>query len=83
MAKKNSRKRKPFVFPVIDMTRYFRDGQKPDYKKWEVLSNFINERGKILGRTRTNLDAKTQRRLTREIKRARHLALLPFAVKPM
>ena len=83
MAKKNSRKRKPFVFPVIDMTRYFRDGQKPDYKKWEVLSNFITERGKILGRARTNLDAKTQRRLTREIKRARHLALLPFVVKPM
>ncbi|OGK50286.1 30S ribosomal protein S18 [Candidatus Roizmanbacteria bacterium RIFCSPLOWO2_01_FULL_40_14] len=55
----------------------------PDYKKWEVLSNFISERGKIYPGARTGLDAKTQRRLTREVKRARHLALLPFVVRPL
>jgi small subunit ribosomal protein S18 len=50
----------------------------PDCKQPEILKEFIDERGKILPRRATKLTAKTQRRLTREIKRARHLALLPF-----
>ena len=67
----------------MNVSRYFKEGEMPDYKKWEVLSNFITERGKIMPRTRTGMNAKMQRRLTREIKRARHLALLPFVVRPL
>lgn len=49
-----------------------------DYKDTELLLRFINEQGKILPRRITNITAKQQRQLTRAIKRARHLSLLPF-----
>lgn len=53
----------------------------PDYKEVEVLRQFISERGKIIPRSRTGVCAKHQRKVTREIKRARYLALLPFVAK--
>ncbi len=49
-----------------------------DYKDIEYLQRFINEQGKILPRRVTNTSAKTQRQITRAVKRARHLAMLPF-----
>jgi small subunit ribosomal protein S18 len=49
-----------------------------DYKDTELLLRYINEQGKILPRRITNITAKQQRQLTRAIKRARHLALIPF-----
>jgi small subunit ribosomal protein S18 len=49
-----------------------------DYKDVEFLKQFINEQGKILPRRITGVSAKTQRQIARAIKRARHLALLPF-----
>ncbi len=49
-----------------------------DYKDLDLLKRFVNEQGKILPRRITGLSAKYQRQLTRAIKRARHLALLPF-----
>lgn len=49
-----------------------------DYRNDRLLRKFISERGKIIPRRTTGIPAKFQRRLTREIKRARHLALLPF-----
>ncbi|MDP3998252.1 MAG: 30S ribosomal protein S18 [bacterium] len=52
----------------------------PDYKDVGVLRRFISERGKISGRDNTGVCAKHQRRLTISVKRARHLALLPFTV---
>lgn len=52
--------------------------KSPSFLEPEILSRFISERGKILPRGRTGLSAKHQRKLTREIKRARYLALLPF-----
>lgn len=54
------------------------EGPLPDYKDVKGLGKYIDERGKILSRSRSGLTAKQQRRITREIKRARHLALLPF-----
>lgn len=69
--------------PDPSFKRYFSRGEVPTYKKWEVLAHFITDRGKVLSRSRTGLDAHTQRRLSREIKRARHLALLPFVVRPL
>ncbi|MDR0963173.1 MAG: 30S ribosomal protein S18 [Clostridium sp.] len=49
-----------------------------DYKDTAKLRKFISERGKILPRRITGTCAKHQRALTAAIKRARHLALLPY-----
>ncbi|MCZ2357039.1 MAG: 30S ribosomal protein S18 [Bacteroidia bacterium] len=49
-----------------------------DYKDPDFLLKFINEQGKILPRRLTGTSLKYQRRLSTAIKRARHLALLPF-----
>ena len=51
---------------------------QPAYKDVAVLSGYVSERGRLLGKDRTGVCSKHQRRLTREVKRARHLALLPF-----
>lgn len=56
-------------------------GEPIDYKDVELLRKFITERGKILPRRITGLTAQQQRQLTRSIKRARILALLPFVNK--
>ncbi|MGE0787754.1 MAG: 30S ribosomal protein S18 [Sandaracinaceae bacterium] len=53
-----------------------------DYKDPQTLKHFITERGKIVPRRISGLSAKQQRALTRAIKRARMIALLPYtAVK--
>lgn len=49
-----------------------------DYKQPETLKRFMTERGNIIARERTGLSNKQQRELAQQIKRARHLALLPF-----
>ncbi|MDQ2786035.1 MAG: 30S ribosomal protein S18 [Chloroflexota bacterium] len=49
-----------------------------DYKDVARLRRFLSERGKIEPRRKTGLSAKRQRALAVAIKRARHLALLPF-----
>lgn len=53
-------------------------GEPIDYKDIDLLRKFITERGKILPRRITGLTAKQQRDLTKAIKRARLIALLPF-----
>lgn len=52
-----------------------------DYKDFKTLQRFITPYGQIETRKKTGLGAKQQRQLTTAIKRARHLALLPFVVK--
>ena len=49
-----------------------------DYKQPEGLRRYIFGRGKIRPRRQTGLCAKHQRKLAREIKRSRHIALLSF-----
>ena len=49
-----------------------------DYKDVETLKRYVNDQGKILPRRLTGVSAKFQRQLTTAIKRARHVALLPF-----
>ena len=49
-----------------------------DYKDVKLLRTFLTERGKIIPRRITGNSAKHQRALTQAIKRARHLALLPY-----
>lgn len=55
--------------------------QSVDYKDVELLRRFITERGKILPRRITGTCARHQRMLSRAIKRARMIALLPFVSK--
>lgn len=49
-----------------------------DYKDTRLLSRFVNEQGKILPSRITGISSKMQRQLTEAVKRARHLALMPF-----
>ena len=49
-----------------------------DYKDVELLSKFLTEQGKILPRRVTGLTTKQQTKLTKAVKKARILALLPF-----
>ena len=49
-----------------------------DYKDADKLHNYVSDRGKIEPRRRTGICAKHQRSLTVAIKRARHLAMLPY-----
>lgn len=52
-----------------------------DYKDVHILNKFISERGKILPRRVTGTSAKYQRALTRAIKRARVVALIPYTTE--
>jgi small subunit ribosomal protein S18 len=49
-----------------------------DYKDTDFLEQFINNQGKILPRRVTDVPSRVQRQITTAIKRARHLALLPY-----
>jgi len=63
------------------MVKKFTKKQLPeyfDYKDVETLKKYIDSYGQIMPRTATGLNAKMQSKLAREIKRARHLGLLPF-----
>jgi small subunit ribosomal protein S18 len=54
-----------------------------DYKDPEFLKKFLNEQGKILPRRLTGTSLKFQRKVSIAIKRARHLALLPYVTDMM
>jgi len=49
-----------------------------DYKDPNYLLQFVNEQGKILPRRLTGTSQKYQRKVTQAVKRARHIALLPY-----
>ncbi|MDZ7741281.1 MAG: 30S ribosomal protein S18 [Bacteroidota bacterium] len=49
-----------------------------DYKDADFLLKFVNEQGKILPRRITGTSTKYQRKVSQAIKRARHLALMPY-----
>jgi len=51
-----------------------------DYKDVKKLSKFISERGKLLPRRMTGACALHNRQITKMVKRARHIALLPYQV---
>jgi len=56
------------------------DKKAIDYKDYETLRRYVNEYGRIKPRRQTGTCAKHQRSLAVAIKRARHIALLPFVV---
>ncbi len=75
--KKRRSQRRMFVRRKVD--RFESDKTlKIDYKDAKLLRTFLTERGKVIPRRITGNSAKHQRELTVAIKRARHLALLPF-----
>lgn len=49
-----------------------------NYKNIDLLERFVDEGGRIRSRRRTRASAKQQRALTRAVKRARYMALLPY-----
>lgn len=49
-----------------------------DYKDFKTLQRYVNQYGQIEPRKKTGLTESKQRQLSRAIKRARHIALLPF-----
>ena len=49
-----------------------------DYKDADFLLKFVNEQGKILPRRLTGTSLKFQRKVSQAVKRARHLALMPY-----
>ena len=57
--------------------------KKIDYKQSDMLRRFVSDRGKIRPRRQTGTCARHQRHLALAIKRARHLALLPFVGNQM
>jgi small subunit ribosomal protein S18 len=67
------RKRRICAFCVEKVTEI-------DYKQYEVLRRYLTEHGRIRPRRQTGTCAKHQRSLARAVKRARHIALLPFVV---
>jgi len=69
------RKRKKVCSFCVDKIDYI------DYKDTAKLRRLMSERGKILPRRTTGTCAKHQRQLTTAIKRARHVALLPFVAE--
>lgn len=57
----------------------FCEGKKePTYTDSQTLKKFMSDRSRIIPRAKSGVCSKHQRRVTREIKHARHLSLLPF-----
>ena len=54
---------------------------KIDYKDIKTLTKFVSERGKIIPSRISAVSAKKQRELSKAIKRARYIALMPYVVK--
>jgi small subunit ribosomal protein S18 len=54
-----------------------------DYKNPDFLIKFINEQGKILPRRVTGTSQKFQKRVNKAVKRARHIAILPYVADLM
>ena len=73
-SRRQSRRRKVCAF-CLEKTRTI------DYKDVGMLRRYLTDRSKIRSRRKTGTCAKHQRRLAIAVKRARHLALLPFTAE--
>jgi small subunit ribosomal protein S18 len=63
---------------MVKIFKYKTDVAYFDYKDFKTLQRYINQFGQIESRKKTGLREHEQRRLAAAIKRARHIALLPF-----
>lgn len=71
--KKIRRSKEPCYFCVNEI--------EPDYKDIDRLEKYVSSKGRIVSRWETGLCQKHQKRLAVEIKRSRHLGLLPFVMR--
>jgi small subunit ribosomal protein S18 len=80
MAKKDTKKRRRIIKeePVPVNCPFCKSKTSPDYKDVETLTIYMSDRAKVLGKARTGICAKHQRRIGLAVKRARHLGLLPY-----
>lgn len=77
--RQNTKRRRTHLPQPKKYCRFKKAGIKyVDYKDPEFLKKFLNEQGKILPRRITGNSLKFQRRVATAVKRARHLALLPY-----
>ncbi|QQG43210.1 MAG: 30S ribosomal protein S18 [Candidatus Daviesbacteria bacterium] len=60
---------------------FCKEKKVPTYTDSVALKRYLSDRGRIVPKLRSGVCSKHQRGVSREIKRARHLALLPFVVK--
>ena len=82
--------KKPEILPSIQRMQLFKRRKKLDpfmqdptktidYKDVGILGKFVSERGRILSRRLTGLSAYNQRKVSKAIKRAQHLGIMPFS----
>ncbi|HWA51693.1 MAG TPA: 30S ribosomal protein S18 [Patescibacteria group bacterium] len=72
-------KSKPRRKVPTNLKCYFCENKKtPNYLETDELKRFVTERGKIASREYTGTCSKHQKQVAQAVKRARHLALLPF-----
>ncbi len=81
MIKKTSQKTSPSNEKTEEKSRkrvcvFCEIKKDPDYKDFESLRRFVTDRDRIVGRKRSGLCAKHQRRMASAVKRARHLGTL-------
>ncbi len=69
------------VRPVARDCGFCKTDTSPTYKEVSLLTKYITERGKIIGQTKTGICSTHQRAVTRAIKRARTVGLMPFVVR--
>ena len=82
-ARSKSRRRKNTRTKTVKKDPIFVDGERPrpmyvDYKDVELLKKLVNRHGRIVVRRKTGCSAVSQHAVTRAVKRARFMALLPF-----
>jgi len=78
MAKKRIKIRKP---KTKEECYFCKEKKDPSFADIQVLKRYLTERNKIIPRSRSGNCAKHQRELSKNIKQARHLALLPFIAR--
>ena len=84
MAKFTPPKRKSKFGPrTKKLDPVFVDGERPrpmyiDYKDLELLGKFVNRQGKLIGRRKSGCTAVSQHAVSKAVKRARFMALLPY-----
>ena len=80
----NRKKRRNNRARAVKKDPIFVDGVRPrpmyvDYKDIELLKKLVNRHGRIVGRRKSGCTAASQHAVTRAIKRARFMALLPYS----
>ena len=80
--KRRKKRRRPSYRSRRKKCRFCSNDLPPiDYKDVETLRDFVTDRGKMLSRRVTGNCARHQRQISRQIKRARYLALMPYVAE--